>query len=144
MSREAEHTEDGRYLAVGGRRRRVTDPRVPAERRAELRSIPMAWRHEVRRTDGAKVALGERGTPWCEQFATGAAPPRARGPRPSQGLRPTAPYSETALSWLRGGTIPVLRQRWITSTPGSTRSSPSKNRAISARERGRTGIPRSR
>ncbi|MEV0358743.1 hypothetical protein AB0H71_22075 [Nocardia sp. NPDC050697] len=77
MSREVEHTPDGRYIVVDGRRWRATDPLIPAERRAELQSILMAWRREVRRTEGAraardgvqaaKVALGERGTPWWEQ-----------------------------------------------------------------------------
>jgi hypothetical protein len=49
-------------------------------RREELTRVLMAWRREVRRTKGtedvgaaragvqaAKVALGERGTPWWEQ-----------------------------------------------------------------------------
>jgi hypothetical protein len=77
MAKEVEHTEDGRYIVVGGRRWRATDPAIPEDRNAELRSILMAWRREVRRTDGAsaaragvqaaKVALGERGTPWWEQ-----------------------------------------------------------------------------
>ncbi|WP_067659401.1 hypothetical protein [Nocardia harenae] len=77
MSREVEHTPDGRYIVVDGRRWRATDPLIPEERRAELQSILMAWRREVRRTEGAraardgvqavKVALGERGTPWWEQ-----------------------------------------------------------------------------
>ncbi|MFC3962796.1 hypothetical protein [Nocardia jiangsuensis] len=80
MSREVEHTPDGRYIVVEGRRWRATDPLIPAERRAELQSVLMAWRREVRRTEGAraardgvqaaKVALGERGTPWWEQSDT--------------------------------------------------------------------------
>jgi hypothetical protein len=45
-----EHTDDGRYIVVAGRRWRATDPMIPAERAAEL-------------------ALGERGTPWWEQTA---------------------------------------------------------------------------
>ncbi|MCZ4553026.1 hypothetical protein [Gordonia rubripertincta] len=77
MADGPEHTEDGRYIVVKGRRWRATDPAIPEERNAELRSILMAWRREVRRTEGApesragvqaaKVALGERGTPWWEQ-----------------------------------------------------------------------------
>jgi len=73
--------EDGRYVLIGGRRWRATDPAIPAERRAELQRLLMAWRREVRRTKGtdeertardgvhaAKVALGERGPPpWWEQ-----------------------------------------------------------------------------
>lgn len=77
-----EHTADGRYILVGGRRWRATDPLIPAERSAELRSVLMAWRREVKATRGtpaeraaragvqaAKVALGERGRPWWEQTA---------------------------------------------------------------------------
>ncbi|QTI71435.1 hypothetical protein [Gordonia polyisoprenivorans] len=74
---DVEHTADGRYIVVNGRRWRATDPLIPAERREELQHILMAWRREVRRTRGAddaragvqaaKVALGERGTPWWEQ-----------------------------------------------------------------------------
>ncbi|MGJ0119777.1 hypothetical protein ACQ7HM_11265 [Williamsia sp. MIQD14] len=77
MSDGPERTSDGRYIVVKGRRWRATDPEIPADRDAELRSILMAWRREVKRTDGApesragvqaaKVALGERGTPWWEQ-----------------------------------------------------------------------------
>ncbi len=75
-----EHTDDGRYIVVDGRRWRATDPDIPEDRRAELQRVLMAWRRDVRRTRGtaeeprsragvqaAKVALGERGTPWWEQ-----------------------------------------------------------------------------
>jgi hypothetical protein len=77
-----EHTSDGRYILVGGRRWRATDPMIPPERAAELRSALMAWRREVKTARGtaaepaaragvqaAKVALGERGQPWWEQTA---------------------------------------------------------------------------
>lgn len=77
---EPERTPDGRYVVIDGRRWRATDPDIPEERAAELRKALMAWRREVRRTKGtdeertsrdgvqaAKVALGERGTPWWEQ-----------------------------------------------------------------------------
>ncbi|OZC81771.1 hypothetical protein CH254_25680 [Rhodococcus sp. 06-412-2C] len=77
MADEPEHTEDGHYIVIKGRRWRATDPDIPEDRNAELRSILMAWRREVKRTSGApesragvqatKVALGERGTPWWEQ-----------------------------------------------------------------------------
>lgn len=73
-------TPDGRYVVVDGRRWRATDPAIPEDRRDELTHVLMAWRREVRRTKGgdggrtardgvqaAKVALGERGTPWWEQ-----------------------------------------------------------------------------
>lgn len=76
----AEPTDDGRHVVVDGRRWRATDPEIPAERRAELQRVLMAWRREVKRTRGtdgeaaaragvqaAKVALGERGTPWWDQ-----------------------------------------------------------------------------
>ena len=75
-----EVTADGRYIVVDGRRWRATDPAIPEVRRAELTRVLMAWRRDVRRTRGtddestsragvqaAKVALGERGTPWWEQ-----------------------------------------------------------------------------
>ncbi len=75
-------TSDGRYIVVAGRRWRATDPAIPESRRDELTRVLMAWRREVRRTKGtdeekaaragvhaAKVALGERGTPWWEQSA---------------------------------------------------------------------------
>lgn len=69
---------DGRYVVINGRKWRTTDPLIPDERRSELQSILMAWRRDVKRTQGAppesragvqaaKVALGERGTPWWEQ-----------------------------------------------------------------------------
>lgn len=74
---DLEQTPDGRHVIVGGRKWRATDPLIPEERRSELQSILMAWRREVKRTRGApgsrqgvqaaKVALGERGTPWWEQ-----------------------------------------------------------------------------
>jgi hypothetical protein len=75
-----ERTDDGRYILVGGRRWRATDPMIPEERSAELRSALMAWRREIKAVRGteaersardgvqaAKVALGERGRPWWEQ-----------------------------------------------------------------------------
>lgn len=80
MAGPPETTPDGRYVVVDGRRWRATDPAIPEERRGELTRALMAWRREVRRTRGgpdeqaaragvqaAKVALGERGTPWWEQ-----------------------------------------------------------------------------
>lgn len=72
--------EDEHFFVVDGRRWRRTDPAIPDDRRQELVDTLMAWRREVRRTRGtdeerrardgvqaAKVALGERGTPWWEQ-----------------------------------------------------------------------------
>ena len=73
-------TDDGHFVVIDGRRWRASDPLVPDDRRHELQSVLMAWRRDVRRTKGtdeerrsrdgvqaAKVALGERGTPWWEQ-----------------------------------------------------------------------------
>jgi hypothetical protein len=78
-----EHTPDGRYVVVDGRRWRATDPLVPEDVGAELRralmsarravgaalrsSDPVAERVARARVHAAKVALGERGTPWWEQ-----------------------------------------------------------------------------
>ena len=80
MGEQLETTEDGRYVVIDGRRWRASDPAIPEERRAELTRTLMGWRREVKRTKGtdeeqqsragvqaAKVALGERGTPWWEQ-----------------------------------------------------------------------------
>ena len=80
MGERTETTDDGRHVVIDGRRWRATDPGIPEERRHELQRVLMAWRREVRRTRGtdeestaragvqaAKVALGERGTPWWEQ-----------------------------------------------------------------------------
>ena len=100
MREEPERTDDGRYLVIDGRRWRATDPAIPEERRAELTRVLMAWRREVRRTKGtaeesaaragvqaAKVALGERGTPWWDQSEQErrerwSAPVRGPGERP--------------------------------------------------------------
>lgn len=76
-------TDDGRYLVVKGRRWRATDPAIPEEAAAELRRSlmdarravgaalraqdPVAERQARDRVQRAKVALGERGTPWWEQ-----------------------------------------------------------------------------
>ncbi|MER8029804.1 hypothetical protein ABTZ78_12665 [Streptomyces bauhiniae] len=75
-----EKTPDGHFVVVNGRRWRATDPDVPEEVAARLRRHLMAGRRGVRdaedgaaeraargRVQGAKVALGERGTPWWEE-----------------------------------------------------------------------------
>lgn len=80
MKAPPEPTPDGRYLVIDGRRWRATDPDIPEVRRQELTRALMAWRRAVRSARGtpresevragvqaAKVALGERGTPWWEQ-----------------------------------------------------------------------------
>jgi hypothetical protein len=78
-----QRTPDGRYIVVDGRRWRASDPGLPEERRAELvhelmdarRAVgaakragdPAAERAARDRVHAAKVALGERGTPWWEE-----------------------------------------------------------------------------
>lgn len=78
---DVERTEDGRYVIIGGRRWRATDPSIPESLRVELVSALMTGRRLVRR-DGdaarvmvhdAKVALGERGTPWWDPTEEGTA-----------------------------------------------------------------------
>ncbi|MFF8386948.1 hypothetical protein [Streptomyces kanasensis] len=84
-ARQPDRTPDGRYIVVDGRRWRATDPDVPDDAAARLRSHLMAARRAVgaarrardpeaesaarARVHTAKVALGERGTPWWEQDA---------------------------------------------------------------------------
>lgn len=83
--KERRTTPDGHFVVVRGRRWRATDPAVPDDPAARLRSHLMAARRAVRaaladndqdaeraaraRVHRAKVALGERGTPWWEQSA---------------------------------------------------------------------------
>ncbi|MFG1643104.1 hypothetical protein ACGFMK_22655 [Amycolatopsis sp. NPDC049252] len=75
-----EHTPDGRYIVVNGRRWRATDPEIPGDVRDRLQKHLMAARRAVgaandddaraqarERVQLAKVALGERGEPWWEQ-----------------------------------------------------------------------------
>ncbi|WP_285635128.1 hypothetical protein [Lentzea sp. NBRC 102530] len=80
---EPELTPDGHFVVINGRRWRATDPEVPPEQAARLRSLLMAARRDVgaalraqdagaerdarARVHLAKTALGERGTPWWEQ-----------------------------------------------------------------------------
>lgn len=80
---QPERTPDGRYIVVNGRRWRATDPAIPEDVAAVLRRHLMSARRAVgaarRAGDGAaegaarsrvhtaKVALGERGTPWWDQ-----------------------------------------------------------------------------
>lgn len=76
---------EDRYVVINGRRWRATDPAIPEETAARLRKALMSARRDVgaalragdevaeaqarRRVHAAKVALGERGTPWWEQTA---------------------------------------------------------------------------
>lgn len=85
---EPERTPDGRYLVIAGRRWRASDPELPDALRAELVSELMAARRAVGdaaeaderaardRVHDAKVALGERGTPWWEPRTEGTLRPR--------------------------------------------------------------------
>ncbi|MEU9099569.1 hypothetical protein [Streptomyces sp. NPDC048361] len=81
--RELDHTPDGHYVSIDGRKWRATDPMLPEDIAARLRVHLMAARRAVRsalseedqeavrvargRVQRAKVALGERGTAWWEQ-----------------------------------------------------------------------------
>ncbi|KLU10681.1 hypothetical protein [Kocuria sp. SM24M-10] len=81
--REVEHTPDGRWIVVDGRRWRRQDPALPDDVAVRLRSHLGRARAAVRtaRREGsedrlravrdrvglAKRGLGERGTPWWEQ-----------------------------------------------------------------------------
>ena len=81
MTREVEHTEDGRWIVVDGRRWRTADPSLPADVRARLLHHLGVGRSGVRAARGddaavaaararvqlAKTGLGERGTAWWEQ-----------------------------------------------------------------------------
>jgi len=70
-------------VVIDGRRWRATDPLIPADAAAQLRQRLMSARRAVgaalrsgdakaeraarAQVQAAKVALGERGTPWWEQ-----------------------------------------------------------------------------
>lgn len=80
-----ERSDDGHFIVIEGRRWRATDPTIPDEVAAELRRSLMSARRAVgaalkardedaersarARVNVAKIALGERGTPWWEQTA---------------------------------------------------------------------------
>lgn len=75
MGDAVERTDDGRYVVIGGRRWRASDPAIPAALRQELVDELMAARRAVRaegdaarpRVHDAKLALGERGEPWWDE-----------------------------------------------------------------------------
>ena len=81
MTREVEHTADGRWIVVDGRRWRTADPSLPDDVRARLLHHLGVGRSGVRAARGddaavaaaratvqlAKTGLGERGTAWWEQ-----------------------------------------------------------------------------
>jgi hypothetical protein len=83
-----------RWIEVGGRRWRATDPKVPGDLRQELVDELMRARRAVRalgaqgdpellrlarrQVHAAKVALGERGDPWWEPATEGGLHERMR------------------------------------------------------------------
>jgi hypothetical protein len=83
MTREAERTDDGRYVVVDGRRWRTADPDLPDDVRTRLLHHLGVARSGVRtagragdeaavaaaraRVQLAKTGLGERGPTWWEQ-----------------------------------------------------------------------------
>ena len=81
MAREVEHTDDGRWIVVDGRRWRTADPALPAEVRSRLLHPLGVARSAVRTSRGddaavaaararvqlAKTGLGERGPAWWDQ-----------------------------------------------------------------------------
>jgi hypothetical protein len=78
-----EHTPDGRYVVIDGRRWRATDPAIPDDVAARLRTTLMSARRAVKdalrsgdsaaeqaaraQVHAVKTALGERGRPWWDQ-----------------------------------------------------------------------------
>ncbi|NND76378.1 MAG: DUF3253 domain-containing protein [Ilumatobacter sp.] len=105
---DVERTDDGRYIVVGGRRWRATDPHIPERLRSELVAELMDARRAVKaggrdadavvaargRVQDAKVALGERGDPWW-------------GPPSDAGLRARARAAILALLSKRGTTSSI-------------------------------------
>ena len=83
MTKDVRPTDDGHHVLIDGRRWRATDPAVPEDIAARLRSELMSARRAVgvalraqdkdgeraarARVQRAKTALGERGAPWWEQ-----------------------------------------------------------------------------
>jgi hypothetical protein len=83
VPRDVELTDDGHYVVIDGRRWRATDPAIPEDVAESLRALLMEGRRGVAeahrsgnsdamraardKVQRAKVALGERGTPWWEQ-----------------------------------------------------------------------------
>ena len=90
MKKARTFTEDGRYIIVNGRRWRTTDPRLDEATRQRLVNDLMQARRDIahahrtgdatleadarQRVHRAKVALGERGTPWWERPVPGVDP----------------------------------------------------------------------
>ena len=97
-------TDDGHFIVIKGRRWRATDPEIPEDVAARLRRALMSARRDVgtalragedpaparARVQLAKVALGERGTPWWEQTPEERHERWERGLRDLDGLSPEA------------------------------------------------------
>ena len=82
-SREVEHTPDGHYVIIDGRKWRATNPNLPEEERQKWVNELMSARRAVAaslkakdkdaenaardRVQAAKEALGERGPKWWEE-----------------------------------------------------------------------------
>ena len=95
MKKKIEYTEDGHYFIVDGRRWRTTDPRLDEQTRQRLVNDLMQARRDIaqahrtkdsaleadarQRVHRAKVALGERGTPWWERDVPGVDPAETDG-----------------------------------------------------------------
>jgi uncharacterized protein len=106
VKKAPDQTPDGHFVLIGGRRWRATDPSIPADAQARLRTLLMAARRAVgqalrhedldaerearSRVQIAKVALGERGVPWWEQSA------QERRERWESGLRQLAEDHESS------------------------------------------------
>jgi len=83
MDKDVRPTADGHHVVIDGRRWRATDPMLPEDVGAALRTELMSARRAVgaalraedqaaervarARVHRTKTALGERGTPWWEQ-----------------------------------------------------------------------------
>lgn len=114
MTDEIERTADGRYIVVGGRRWRASDPAIPDQLRQQLVNELMAARRAVRsvgdaaraRVHDAKVALGERGEPWWDDStAAGRADRLAAAARALlRHRRPEATICPSDIARVVGGT----------------------------------------
>ncbi|WP_278258532.1 hypothetical protein [Nocardioides convexus] len=102
---EPEHTPDGRYVVVEGRRWRATDPAIPEERRAEPDPhpdglAPRGTAHEGLRRGGPlpRRRAGRQGRPGRARTAAVVGPERCRAPSTVGGRR-TGAGGLSALTW---------------------------------------------
>lgn len=132
-------TPDGRYFVVRGRLWRCSDPRLPADRRAQLTHQLMAARRDRRRSlqvgdidvrerarqrlDEAKHALGERGAVWWTDGA----------PDWNRHLARNTPYADWFATYPREAPLvaPSARTDQVKRTaPDPQRSRPAENDGI--------------